>query len=256
MDRESLPATVNKPDGEGRMNRYKSYAMAYTSLFLGFCSLSLLTAFLFLGSFSVIDLGLDESRALFLDACLSLLFFVQHSVMVRQGFRKRFAGMIPDEYYSAFYSIVSGITLLSVMVIWQKTPGLAASAEGIHRILLRTLFFLTIAGFTWGTLSLGSFDPYGVKKILRHIHHKETRPMPMIVRGAYRWVRHPLYFFSLVMIWSCPDLTSDRLLFNLMWSVWIVIATMLEERDLVLEFGEPYREYRTRVPMIIPYKIP
>jgi len=34
--------------------------------------------------------------------------------------------------------------------------------------------------------------------------------------------------------------------------VWIVIGTVLEERDLVAEFGESYREYQSAVPMLVP----
>ena len=68
-------------------------------------------------------------------------------------------------------------------------------------------------------------------------------------------VRHPLYLFSILMIWSCPDLTTDRLLFNILWTVWIVIGAFFEERDLVAEFGDLYLEYRKRVPMFIPSRI-
>jgi protein-S-isoprenylcysteine O-methyltransferase Ste14 len=126
----------------------------------------------------------------------------------------------------------------------------------MYHIMLRALPLLAIAGFAWGVSSLGAFDPLGIGKIRRHIHNKETRPMPLAVRGAYRWMRHPLYFFCLVIIWSCPDLTADRLLFNILWTMWIWIGTLLEERDLVADFGESYRLYQARVPMIIPYKIP
>ena len=51
--------------------------------------------------------------------------------------------------------------------------------------------------------------------------------MPFIVRGPYRWVRHPLYAFSLVMIWSGPVFTVDRLLHNALFSIWIVIGAIL-----------------------------
>jgi len=80
--------------------------------------------------------------------------------------------------------------------------------------------------------------------------------MPMTVKGAYRWMRHPLYFFMLLMIWSYPELTIDRLLFNVLWTVWIIIGTMMEERDLVSYFGDQYSIYQKKVPMIITYKIP
>ncbi len=76
------------------------------------------------------------------------------------------------------------------------------------------------------------------------------------MKGPYLWVRHPLYFFSLVMIWANPHFSYDRLLFNIMWTVWIIIGTMLEERDLVADFGDGYRDYQKRVPMLMPYKWP
>lgn len=238
------------------MNRYLPYFLILWSLFLGMGSLIMFLMFLFLGSFSIFDMRLGRHGALLLDASLSLLFFVQHSVMIRRGIQLKFSGFVPDNYYSAFYSITSGTALVAVMLLWQKTSLVIFEADGLIRIILRALFFITIAGFAWGNSALKAFDPFGVKKIRRYLHNKETRSMPLAIRGAYRWVRHPLYFFSLIMIWSCPEITADRLLFNIMWSAWIVIATKLEERDLILDFGEEYRAYQVKVPMIIPYKIP
>ena len=77
-----------------------------------------------------------------------------------------------------------------------------------------------------------------------------------MAKGPYRWVRHPLYLFLIVIIWSCPVLTFDRLIFNIMWTFWIVIGTYLEDRDLHREFGSQYLEYSSRVPMLVPYRIP
>jgi len=54
------------------------------------------------------------------------------------------------------------------------------------------------------------------------------------------------------MIWSCPNASIDRLLFNILWTVWIVVATLLEERDLVNDFGEGYLDYQRKVPMLFP----
>lgn len=238
------------------MNRYKLYMLAYSSLFLGLGSLLLFMIFLFLGSFTIFDLGLKKGEALFLDACLSLLFFIQHSVMIRRRIRRRLSKLIPDEYYNSFYSIASGLTLISLILIWQKIPYMMASAGDIAYWMLRTLFVLSLVGFSWATSSLGSFDPFGAKIIMRYIRNKTQRPIPLTIRGAYRWVRHPLYLFSILMIWSCPVLTADRLLFNILWTGWIVIATILEERDLVFDFGDQYQEYQAKVPMIIPYKLP
>jgi len=77
-----------------------------------------------------------------------------------------------------------------------------------------------------------------------------------VAQGTYRWVRHPMYFVVLLMIWSYPVLTVDRLLFNMLWTIWIVIGTVLEERDLTAKFGDDYREYQRKVPMLFPTRIP
>lgn len=82
------------------------------------------------------------------------------------------------------------------------------------------------------------------------------RQTPFSAKGVYRWVRHPLHFFVLLMIWSSPDFTADRILFNLLWSAWIIMGTLLEERDLIDEFGDQYREYQKKAPMLIPVRFP
>jgi len=58
------------------------------------------------------------------------------------------------------------------------------------------------------------------------------------------------------MIWSYPDLTADRLLFNVLWSAWIAVGTLLEERDLTVTLGQQYKDYQSRVPMLIPCRAP
>ena len=127
-------------------------------------------------------------------------------------------------------------------------------AEGITRIILRIIYILPVAGFVWGVKALGFFDPFGIKGILDYGRGRKPRPVAFTVRGPYQWVRHPLYLFMLVMIWSCPNLTKDRLLFNILWSAWIIIGTVLEERDLVEQFGDAYRDYQQKVPMLFPFK--
>lgn len=236
------------------MSRYLPYAIIYSSLLVGYGSLSAFSIFLFFGSLKIMSLGLKDSGALSIDAGLSLLFFIQHSVMVRKWVRKRIMNFIPDEYYNAFYAIASGVVLIVVVILWQKTSYPIIVASGIFYWAFRVLFFLSIAGFYWGIRSLGFFDPFGVRRVLDHLRSRKSKPMPFIVKGAYQWVRHPLYFFMLLMIWSCPELTTDRLLFNILWTMWIFIGTIFEERDLIDEFGEKYLVYQSKVPRIIPFK--
>ncbi len=233
------------------MRNSVKYLLIGLAALLGGGSLVAYTAFLYAGSFSLVSLGLGHSGALWLDAGLSLLFFIQHSGMVRRPFRLWLNQLVPEEYIGAVYAIASGVFLAALLIFWQEgTPVFTAS--GIFRLLFRMLFWLSLLGFLWGGLSLKSFDPLGIRPVLDRLRGRIPGRMPFTARGAYLMVRHPLYLFSMLMIWSCPDLTTDRLLFNLLWTVWIVIGAFLEERDLINEFGDMYREYQRRVPMFIP----
>ena len=214
------------------------------------------TIFLLMGSFTIIDFQLGERNALLIDAFLSIIFFLQHSILVRRGFKQWLGKFMPDVYHNAFYGLTSGLALFLALIFWQKSPTLIARADEIIFWLFRALFCLCWVGIFWGVKSLGSVDALGVKPMMRYISNRRDKPQQITAKGPYRWVRHPLYLFTIVIIWSCPVLTLDRLLFNILWTVWIVIGTYLEDRDLHREFGSQYLEYSSRVPMLIPYRIP
>jgi protein-S-isoprenylcysteine O-methyltransferase Ste14 len=172
--------------------------------------------------------------------------------MIRRPFRQRLAPLLPEPYHAALFAAASGLALLALIVLWQGSGHTLAAPEGLARWLLRAVYVLALAGLAWGVRSLGAFDPFGIRDVRHHLRGTQPRPEPIAARGPYRWVRHPLYLFVLLMIWSGPDLTADRLLFNILFTGWMIVGTWLEERDLVAEYGEGYREYQRRVPMLIP----
>lgn len=237
------------------MNIYQAKIIAYSGLFLGGGSLFLFMIFLYVGSFSFLELGLKNTRLLLVDAGLCLVFFIQHSMMIRKLFRSHVFQTIPPLFYGAVYAIASGVALLVMLLFWQESPFMVISTTGAFWWFFRFIFLVAIAGFLWATRSLGDFDPFGVKNIFYHTNNKQPKTLGLTIRGPYKYVRHPFYFFSMLMIWSCPNVSMDRLMFNLLWTGWIIIGTLLEERDLVREFGEEYRNYKATVPTLIPYKI-
>jgi protein-S-isoprenylcysteine O-methyltransferase Ste14 len=219
---------------------------------LGWGSLLAFLVFLFVGSLHLVNLGLDRSGVLWFDAGLSLSFFIQHSAMIRKSTRRWLTRLVPEIYSGALYTIVSGVVLLAAVLLWQGSDVSIVSLSGLGRWSLRVVSLAALAGFVWGIRSLKFFDPFGVRPILSRLRGKTPKPVPLVAAGAYRWVRHPLYLFMLLMIWASPDLTADRLLFNILWTLWVVVGTIMEERDLIAEFGDTYREYRRNVPMLIP----
>jgi protein-S-isoprenylcysteine O-methyltransferase Ste14 len=213
-------------------------------------------AFLLMGHLDLIDLTLGGKERLVVDACLCVAFFLQHSGMVRRPFQRWLGRFIPEELNGIVYGIASGVVLLPVMFLWQGSTQTVWTAEGTLRWILRLVTFLDILGFIWTVRSLVAFDPLGTIKVLNLVRGFSPSETPLVVKGPYRWVRHPLYALSVVLFWSCTDPTADRLLFNVLFTAWIVVGAYFEERDLVAEFGESYREYQRRVPMLVPWRGP
>jgi protein-S-isoprenylcysteine O-methyltransferase Ste14 len=242
---ESRPTGPDAP-------RAVACAMVGAAGLLGYGSLLAFVAFVFRGSSPLSLAAGEQSHALWWDAGLSLAFFAVHSGLVRRSFRAWSARLIPEFFSGAVYAIASGAALLAVVVLWRKAGPLYVAPPGAVRWSFRAVFLLGSALFMWGSMSLEGFDPCGLTPIVDRLRGKQPRSMPFSVRGPYRWVRHPLYSGIILMVWSCPDLTADRLLFDLLWTGWVVLGATLEERDLVAQFGREYTDYQRRVPMLVP----
>ena len=75
------------------------------------------------------------------------------------------------------------------------------------------------------------------------------------VRGPYRWTRNPLYLGSFLMgIGFCIAASSGllTLLFAGLFATIYVPVMRREEAELEQAYGDPYRRYRTDVPLILP----
>lgn len=205
-----------------------------------------------LGALSLVHTHWSEPWLLCWDAGLSLVFFLQHSGMNRQGFRARLSRWLAPRYHGAVYSITSGVALFLVVAAWQTSSTSIVVLQGVERWVAQSLAALAFLLFVISAISLLTFDPLGLRPLTAHLRNRQYSPAAFVVRGSYRWVRHPLYSCVIVMLWTEPTVNADRLLFNILWTAWIVVGTYLEERDLCREFGDQYREYQRRVPMLVP----
>jgi protein-S-isoprenylcysteine O-methyltransferase Ste14 len=71
--------------------------------------------------------------------------------------------------------------------------------------------------------------------------------------GVLGVVRHPWYVAVFILLWA-SNLNRTGIIINLILSAYLVIGTFLEERKLVLEFGDKYKVYQRQVSMFIPLK--
>ncbi len=210
---------------------------------------------------AVVPLGLSPEATVWWNTLVSFVFFAQHSVLVRRPVRAHLAAIVPPRYDGAFYAITSGIALVVVVVLLQPATKPLFILEGVPRLAVTVVSLLALAGFAWGVRALRAFDLLGLRPIRRHLRgdsgrssDTEPRGDALVVRGPYRWVRHPLYTCVIVLLWANPAMSLDRLVLAAVWTAWIVVGALLEERDLIADFGDAYRDYRAQVPILIPWR--
>lgn len=76
----------------------------------------------------------------------------------------------------------------------------------------------------------------------------------LVTEGVYGMVRHPIYAADIIFAWGLFLLFPQvRVLFSVLWLTMVLFGWMiLEEKALEEKFGEQYREYKKRVPMVLP----
>ena len=231
------------------------YGVAAYLVFLG----TFLYAVAFVGGCPLIPTRLDGplkgsiGAAIAVNCLLLMVFAVQHSVMARPWFKRRWTRVIHPAIERSTYVLAASLALL--LLFWQWRPiGIEIwnIEDPVAQAVLWTLF---AAG--WGTVLvvtflINHFDLFGLRQVTFALLGKPYTPVNFVTPLPYRHVRHPLYFGFLVAFWATPHMTLAHLLFAIATTAYIVLAIQFEEHDLVVEHGRDYEEYRRRVPMLIP----
>lgn len=193
--------------------------------------------------------------ALLIDLTLLGLFAIQHSVMARPGFKRWWTQFVPEAIERSTYILFSSLALVVLFWLWRPLGPMLWSVD--HEIARLGLYSLSALGWLMvlsGSFMINHFDLFGLKQVWQHKRDTVGTDTPQFVTQAlYRIVRHPLMLGFLIAFWATPSMSLGHLLFALMTTGYIVVAVkFLEERDLVAEFGDTYRDYQQRVPMLLP----
>jgi protein-S-isoprenylcysteine O-methyltransferase Ste14 len=211
----------------------------------------------------VVPKGIDDgpaaplSSAILIDVLLLGAFAVQHNVMARPRFKEWWTRIVPRPIERATFVAASSLLLLLLYWQWRPLPGVVWHVDnGIVCGLLWMLYFLGWGIVLYSSAVIDHFELFGLRQVWLYFQGREYTTAPFSERSLYRWVRHPLMFGFILAFWSAPTMTWGRLLFAVVTTVWILIAIQIEERDLATFLGEPYRRYRERTPMLLPWRVP
>ncbi len=163
----------------------------------------------------------------------------------------RWLGPGVRRFYRLFYNFVVTLALLPLLALVVLLPDLEISRIPFPWVILTLLIeALAAAGLLVGVLQTGAMQFIGLAQIASS--SDQSGPPKLVVNGLYRYVRHPLYLFGLLILWLLPLMTWNILAFNLGATAYILVGIQFEERKLLKEFGQAYADYQRRVPMLLP----
>ena len=180
-----------------------------------------------------------------------ILWGILHSLLASTGIKnllRRAFGNGFMKFYRLLYNIFGVISFLPILYLLITLPDktlyqIPTPFSYVMRLgQLLSLILLFAAVMQTDVLSFA-----GLRQLFA-----EEKPGRLITEGLYRFVRHPLYMFSLLILWLSPAMSLNSLIVYVGLTLYILIGILFEERKLVREFGKNYEEYRSSTPMLIP----
>lgn len=192
-------------------------------------------------------------EAVLINLALLGLFAVQHSVMARQGFKRVWTRLVPWPIERSTYVWISALLLGLLFWQWRPIPDVVWQVDNdLGAGVLWALFGLGWVLVFGAVMSIDMMELFGVKQVFAFLQRRNMEHVAFKTPILYRIVRHPLYLGFLIAFWAIPTMTLGHMLFAVATTGYMLAAVRLEERDLVAVFGDQYRDYRERVPMILP----
>ena len=183
------------------------------------------------------------------------LYGVVHSVLASLQAKSLAAGRFGRtgaRFYRLIFNILAVITFIPVAALVGLLPDRKIySIPFPFNLLALSLQLAAGLGLLVGVIQTGAMSFLGLEQLLDS--SSMDRPSSLVTAGFYRFVRHPLYSFGLLLLWFAPVMTWNLLALSVGLTVYILVGIIYEERKLEREFGEAYREYKHKTPMLVPF---
>ena len=194
----------------------------------------------------------SRTSALIVDVGLVALFGLQHSVMARGRFKAWWNRVVPEALARSVYVLCASLLLLLMFWQWRAVDQTMWEVSGIGHVILWVIFAIGWITVFYSTFLIDHFDLVGLRQTWSYYRGQSAGNPAFRTPSLYRVVRHPMMLGFILVFWSNPTMTLDMLVLAAAITVYIVIGTTFEERDLLRWYGRQYRAYRQRTPMLIP----
>jgi protein-S-isoprenylcysteine O-methyltransferase Ste14 len=184
------------------------------------------------------------------------LFALQHGIMARPAFKRRWARIVPARLERNTFVLATCLVLGLLFWQWRAIDGVIWDVQGgVLRTVLSVGYWLGIGIVFVATVNIDHFSLFGLRQALANLKGRPHGTAVFHEPGLYRYVRHPIMLGFLIAFWSVPTMTVGHLLFSAVASAYIFVAVrFLEEPDLLKLFGQRYEAYRRQVGAYLPWR--
>ena len=193
-------------------------------------------------------------QALLINAGLLSLFVVQHTIMARPAFKRRWTRIIPVAAERSTFVLATCLVLGAIVWNWQAMPLTIWSIENsVASVALHALCALGWLLVLYSTFCIDHFDLFGLRQVTLYLLGRKYTGKKFVTPWLYKLVRNPLMLGFLIAFWATPNMTLGRLVFACLTTGYMFLGIWFEERDLLRYLGDDYRRYRERTPMLLPW---
>ena len=182
-----------------------------------------------------------------------LVYFVLHSLLASIRIKSYVARHIPSlmPWYRLGFNLFAVLFLVIPLWLTFSEPSTYLWRwQGWLLWVANILALMAIAGFFWSLKFYDGQEFLGFKQLKNNVRSVEDQES-FRLSPMHRFVRHPWYFLGLVLIWT-RDMNLYMFISAVMMTLYFWVGSRLEERKLLVYYGEHYSRYMARVPGIIP----
>jgi hypothetical protein len=188
---------------------------------------------------------------------LWIAWCTMHSLLISQWIVAWARNYLKDRYayYRLLFNLFSLLTLIPILMYqFILDESILFDWPGAWKLLKMIMYLSAFVLFYGGYRVYDSQYVLGFKQIREFLHGSRQESMPFKTSGVLQYVRHPWYSGGIILIWAFGKISDVSLTMKVILTAYFIIGTILEERKLIAEIGEPYRQYCRRVPMMIPWR--
>jgi len=174
---------------------------------------------------------------------------------IKEKVTTRFPRFMP--YYRLTYNVLA---LILFYFLWEIAPEPDIIIYDIpypFDLVIYALQIISLGMLFYTTRFIDSMEFLGVRQVLRAIKGEYNlddldEKSSLRIEGPYTYSRHPLYLYSILFLGFRPVMSFFYFFAFIAMVLYFYVGAYYEEKKLLAQFGEQYKEYSKSTGKIFP----